>query len=171
MVLSIPQAAILEVGGNSVSSKRAAQLSEYSMSVSAILALVISILSLGLATLSYYRNTAPAQLRRNQLASMRIIAARSIALWDQISTVISAQTGEFTVDPYLFPSIQENAVRLEEALDDAIGLGLLPTILEDKEHAMTMYSAFVQGLMWIARMPDPEAKPLEVWTKHISYMV
>lgn len=129
------------------------------------IAVAVSILSFVVSALSYYRNTGPAQLRREQIARMRIIAAIAVVLWDQINLILKAQVDKIKVDPYLFPSIQENALRLEEGLNDAVGLGLFPIILEDREHTLTMYAAFIQGLRWIASMPDPEKQPLEEWTK------
>lgn len=131
----------------------------------AVVAVVVSLLSFAVSAFTFYRNSGPAQLRKEQMARMRIIAARAVVLWDQIDTIASAQVRKSDVDPYLFPSIQENARRLEEALDAAIGLGLFRELLEDRNHSLPMYSAFVQGVRWVASMPDPDTQSLDAWTK------
>ena len=87
---------------------------------------------------------------------MRVVSARAYILFEQVMTVLAAGSGKFSIDDYFFPSMLSNAKRLEEALDAAISVGLLDEIITDKDNALSMYTAFVQALLFASTKTDSE---------------
>ena len=130
-----------------------------------IYALIVSCLSFFISALTFYQNSEKSQIKRNKSSQMRIVAAQSLVLWDQINTIISIQVHKFEYDPYIFPSVQINAKRLEEDLDAAIGMGLLSEIVGDHKNSLALYVAFCQSLSYIINLQDAENQPIEEWTK------
>jgi hypothetical protein len=130
-----------------------------------VVPIIVSIISLAISIFTYIRASPSQQLELDQNARMRTVAMRTIVLWDQISTIVDAQVHRYSVDPYLFPSIQQNAKRLEDALDEAISVGLLRETISDHPDALQLYSAFTQGLSFVRNLPNPESQPLEQWTR------
>ena len=131
--------------------------------VLSVLALVVSVVSLAG---TFYRNARSTQLRNAQDEAMRTVAARAIVLWEQLMIIVECQVKNCDIDSYVLPSVQKNAGRLEDALDHAIRVGLLHVISEaDREHSLTLYAAFLQGLTEVADRDNPQGQPLETWTK------
>lgn len=111
-------------------------------------AVLVSVISMLISVLTYYQNNSKSLLRREQIERMRTVAIRAAVLWDQIQTILAA-AGYFPVDDYLFPSVQNNAKRLEEALDLAIGSGLIHEIMSKHPKALVLYTTFLQSLYFI----------------------
>ena len=129
-------------------------------------ALIVSIFSVGL---TFYRTAASTLLHREQMAAMRIVASRTVLLWDQVQTVARVQLDGLALDSYRLISFQKTALRLEDALDKATGVGLFPRILGDHRHSLMLYAAFVQGLSWVANLEEADEQPLETSPgKHFS---
>jgi|SRR5208282_109630 len=127
--------------------------------------LTISLLSVVVSMLTYYRNSARAQSRREQVTRMRVLAGCAVVYWDQLTTVITAQVKRFPVDDYMFASMRANARLVTDALNAAVGVGLLHCFLDEAPHGLQRYTAFYQGLVWAASLPEGERRPLEDYTK------
>lgn len=130
----------------------------------AAVAVMIASISLIISLLTYYRNSQSVQLKMEQTESMRIVAGQAIVVWDQLQTVITAQTQDYNVDSYVYTSLKQNCLRLEESLDRAVGLGLYGALVGNRSHALSMHTAFRQSLAWV-RSLDPSASSPEDWTK------
>ncbi len=129
----------------------------------AMVAVVISAISLTLSLLTYYRNSQSVQLKLQQTGSMRVVAGQSMIIWDQLEKVINAQATRLDVDPYLYTSLKQNCLRLEESLDRAVGLGLYADLVGDRPDALQMHTAFRQSLAWVHTI-DPDDSMPEDWT-------
>ena len=137
----------------------------WAISISGI-ALLVSFVS---AAVTIYRSAPSTLLYHEQMAVMRIVASRTMVLWDQLKTIATAQVSSSTIDLYMLSSYQKNALRLEEASDKAIGIGLLSKLMGNHKHSFILYVAFVQSLNHIATLEKPDKQPLEEWTKqHFS---
>ena len=123
-------------------------------------ALLVSTFSLILA---YYIHAT--RLRDARDEAMRTVATRAVILWEQAAIIATAQVTKSTVDSYMFCSIQKNARRVEEALDQAVRVGLFDIVLGDREHSLPLYAAFLQGLTDVEELENPEDQPLEAWTR------
>lgn len=123
-----------------------------------IIAIIVSMLSLAH---TIWKNSERTWLRRQQQNSMRILSSRAVVLWQQIWLVLSATANKNPIDTFVFPSMQENAKRLEDALDHAIGIGLLPVLVEDREGSLVLHVAFVQSLASASQLSDKN--PMEPW--------
>jgi hypothetical protein len=122
----------------------------------ALSAILISLISAVIAGLTYFQNSAPAQLKTQQTECMRTVAARAAIVWDQLQTVLSAEKYKFSLDPYLFPSIQNNIRRLEEALDMTISAGLTKELISIRRNAVPLYCAFVQSLYFVTTLQSTD---------------
>lgn len=130
------------------------------------IALLVSVVSVAV---TIYRSAPSTLLFQKQMAAMRIVASRTMVLWDQLQTIATAQVTDSAIDSYILSSYQKNALRLEEALDKAIGIGLLSKLMGNHKHSFILYVAFVQSLNHVATLEDPDKRPLEEWTKqHFS---
>ena len=137
----------------------------WAISISGI-ALLVSVVSVAV---TIYRSAPSTLLYHEQMAVMRIVASRTMVLWDQLRTIATAQVSSSTINSYRLSSFQKNALRLEEALDKAIGIGLLSKLLGNHEHSFILYVAFVQSLNRIATLEEPDKQPLKEWTEqHFS---
>ena len=122
--------------------------------------------SIAAFVISWYRNLRSTQLRSAQDDAMRAVAARAVLLWDQLIIIVVASVNNTEVHPYMFPSVQKNARRLDDALDQALRVGLIEDISgRGRAHALTLYSAFTQGLVEVAELNSPEKQPLDAWHK------
>ncbi len=117
--------------------------------IGATVAILVSLSSALVSLLAYIQNSSRSRLRDQQSERMRIVAVRTIILWEQVQTILSSAEYGYPVDDYLFPSIQNNARRLEKALDLAISSGLTQQIISQREQALVLYTAFVQALFYI----------------------
>ena len=113
----------------------------WAISISGI-ALLVSFVS---AAVTIYRSAPSTLLYHEQMAVMRIVASRTMVLWDQLKTIATAQVSSSTIDLYMLSSYQKNALRLEEASDKAIGIGLLSKLMGNHKHSFILYVAFVQS--------------------------
>jgi len=82
-----------------------------------------------------------------------------------LETIMEAQVREFPVHKYMFASMTLNAHLVTEALDAAVGVGLLDKLLDDEAHSLPMYTSFYSGLIEIAGLDDNAKRPLKDWTK------
>ena len=123
--------------------------------------ILISILALSVSFLTFGEDEPQKSLKRRQHKIMRILATRVIILWEQIMVITAANYHKYEVDPYLLRSMQVNAQRIEEALDQAIGNGLWNEVVQSREHAVSLYVALVQSLV----DASSEDSGLEAWGK------
>ena len=112
-----------------------------SILVSAV-AVVVSIVSLVYST---YRNLPRTLLRTAQDGAMRSVAARAFILWEQVVTMR---------DISFISSVENNARRLEGALDRAFELGLIKEVVGDREHSLLYYSLTQQELMDVGQRKE-----------------
>ena len=137
----------------------------WAISISGI-ALLVSVVSV---VVTIYRSAPSTLLYHEQMAVMRIVASRTIVLWEQLQTIATTQASGSTIDSYILSSYQKNALRLEEVLDKAIGLGLLSKLMGTHKHSFILFVAFVQSLNHIATLEEPAKKLLEEWmSQHFS---
>jgi hypothetical protein len=61
--------------------------------------------------------------------------------------------------------MRANARLVTDALNAAVGVGLLHYFLDEAPHSLVRYTAFYQGLVWAASLPEGERRPLEDYTK------
>ena len=120
-----------------------------STQVVSALALLVSVGSFGW---TWYRTRATTLLYERQLASMRVVATRTLLLWEFSVRFATSGTDDPTSSLVAY---QKLAQRLEEALDDATGLGLLPVLVGDDDVSLVAYSFFVHDLYGIVTRPDP----------------
>ena len=130
------------------------------ISISA-LALLVSVVSVAI---TIYRTAPSTMLDQEQIAAMRIVASRTMVVWEQLQMISNAAVMGNTTYSQLLPSYQRNAFRLEEALDKAIGIGLFSTLIGDRKHALILYVVFVQSLHHVATVKEPNKQPPKVWT-------
>ena len=95
---------------------------------------------------------------------MRVLSGRAVILWNQLSTLLGAQARNIPVDPCFFPSFRLSVRHLEQALDDAIGMGLLTVIIGSRKDAMAMHRAFRQSLAAMEAVERPQQTPIHEWT-------
>lgn len=112
-----------------------------------IISLVISGLSFFVAFLSYWRNRPSVQLKKDQEYQMLILAGQSIVFWKQLESLAIVELSKSEVDPYIFGSLRKNALRFEDSLQKAIGLGLWTNIIGDNPRNIFLFSAFIQSLL------------------------
>jgi hypothetical protein len=122
----------------------------------------ISALALAVSSLTFWRTRPALQLKRDQQAQMAVVASRATVLWDQIQTIIVATSNNHQIDPYLFPSMKANAKRLEDAIDNAIGIALFTMLVGGDSLSLTLFTAFIQSL---SHACSTESVEPEVWTK------
>ena len=134
-------------------------INTWAISISGI-ALLVSVVSVAV---TIYRSAPSTLLHHEQMAAMRIVASRTMVLWDQLKFISTAHEISRTIDSYILSSFQTNALRLEEALDKAIGIGLLSNLMGNHKHSFILYVAFVQSLNHIATLEEPDKQPLEEW--------
>lgn len=132
--------------------------------MTAQLALTISFLSFCISTFTFYRGSTRAQNERIKAEKMRVVAARSVLIWDQMKTVMFAKRHGHQIDPYFFSSYQRNIRRLEDSLDGAVSVGLFGDLVGNQENALTLHNAFVQSLAHMETL-DPEKAELDDWIK------
>ena len=128
-----------------------------STEVLSALALLVSVGSFGW---TWYRTRASTRLHEEQMASMRIVTSRTLVLWEYLKTFAALQrNGRLKKDDSAAQSslaaYQKAAQRLEEALDSATGLGLLPVLAGDDDVSLVAYSFFLQDLHWTVTTSDP----------------
>ena len=121
-----------------------------STEVLSALALLVSFGSIGW---TWYRTRASTRLYEKQMASMRIVTSRTLLLWEYIQTFAMLEAAERIekdnrAAQSTLVAYQKAAQRLEEALDRAAGLGLLPVLAGDDDIALGSYSIFLQDLNW-----------------------
>ena len=73
---------------------------------------------------------------------MRSLAARAFILWDLVNTIMAGDDERSVVS-----SVVKNARCLEEALDRAVEVGLLTSVVGNREHSLILYSVTQQALM------------------------
>jgi hypothetical protein len=122
----------------------------------------ISAVALVVSSLTFWRTRPALQLKRDQQAQMAVVASRATVLWDQIQTIIVATSNNHQIDPYLFPSMKANAKRLEDAIDNAIGIALFTMLVGGDSLSLTLFTAFIQSL---SHACSTESVEPEVWTK------
>jgi hypothetical protein len=110
-------------------------------------AFVVSFIGFGFSAFAFYNSTEWVKSRKIKRNSVRLVAARSVLVWEQLLTVAECLSTNEVLDPYLFPSYQRNIQRLEEALDGAFAVGLFDDLIGARENALTLYTAFVQSLV------------------------
>ena len=132
--------------------------------MTAKLALAISFLSFCVSALSFYRGSTWAQNRRTKREKMRLVVARSVLVWVQMQNLIVAKIGGYQLDPYFFPSYQRNIHRLEDAIDNAVAVGLFGDLVGSQEHALSLHTAFIQCLAHMETL-SPESAELDDWIK------
>ena len=129
----------------------------WAISISGI-ALLVSVVSVAV---TIYRSAPSTLLYHEQMAAMRIVATRTMVLWEQLQKIAIAQVSSSTIDSDILSSYQKNALRLEEALDKAIGIDLLSKLMGDHKNSFILYVVFVESLNYIATMEKPNKEPLE----------
>ena len=137
----------------------------WAISISGI-ALLVSVVSVAV---TIYRSTPSTLLYHEQMAVMRIVASRTMVLWDQRRTIETAQVSGITINPYMLSSYHKSALRLEEVLDKAIGIGLLSKLMGTHEQSFILFVDFLRSLNHIATLEGPAKKLLEEWlNQHFS---
>jgi len=123
----------------------------FSLDITSVVTVVVSVGSAIISALTYFQNGASSQLRHQQIERMRIVAVRAAILWDQVYTILAVEE----IDNYLFPSIQNNASRLEQALDLAVSAGLMREVISDRPNALPLYTAFLQVICYVTTPLPP----------------
>jgi hypothetical protein len=135
-----------------------------------LLACLVSVVAVIISGLAYYHNTEDAIRMAKIDSSIRTVLYRTIILWEQTDTVVQAQVKNFTVDPYVYPSMRDNSRLLTSAMDAAIETGGLDKLIGKDKHALDMYIAFVQGLQQQAQIRTEADVALSEWTKqHVLF--
>ena len=124
------------------------------------LPLIISCVSIVIAILTFYRTAPSQQLRRDQIAQMRILASRVATFWIQLESAMTLVRSESAVDPYMRQAMVYNAGQLRDAIEKCIGLGLLSDFLDKEAGELYRLTAFLQSLGWLAGLSDKEQQTI-----------
>ena len=127
----------------------------------------ISVGSLAISALAYYRQTERAQHKLIKNDALRTVAARAVVVWEQMQNIMFCLKYEKQLDPYFFPSYQLNIQRLEKAIDKAISVGCFEELVTTKSNALTYHAVFIQGLVYVKSLDIKEMTDLNEWiNKH-----
>ena len=113
----------------------------------AYIAVFISFVSLCISALTFYRGSLKAQNEKVKKELMRSISLQALVVWDQMSAINSAQVSNYELNEYFFPSYKKNVLRLEELINQGVSIGLYNVIVGEREHALSLHSAFIQSLV------------------------
>lgn len=122
----------------------------------------IAVVSLVVSFLTFWRNRRSTRLKKEQESQILILASGIVILWEQILVLITANVNKSPLQPYIFDSLRKNASRLEDNLQNAIGLGLWSTIIGKQKASVTLYSAFIQSLIYASTSQENDTEP---WLK------
>ena len=112
-----------------------------------IISLIISGLSFGVSFLTFWLNRRSVQFKRDQESQMVVLASRAVILWEQLQNIVTVKVHDVTYDPFIFESLRKNALRFEDSLQKAIGLGLWSNLIGNKPGSTLLYSTFTQELL------------------------
>lgn len=106
----------------------------------------LAVFSLLIAFFTCFSDRPHARLVRDQDAKMRLVAARAIVFYEYRNHDTTQTTGP---DSPFAKAVQSDAKKLEQALYDAIGVGLWKDLVGPKETATALFIRSVQRLSWV----------------------
>ena len=127
-----------------------------------LIAALLSVVSLCVSILVFYRDTESQQLKRDQNQAMRVVAANAVILWKHIQNLSVLYSLKVEVEPLIFEDMQKKASRLEDSIVLAIGLGLYEDLLSSRSCSVNNYIYFSKFLANLQTL-DPHDSPTIAW--------